>query len=209
MSAPERDQLELELRQIPGVVVVGFADGLERIELGLADGADPEAVRAEAARIVRGHVDGDVRIEVLDRRPAPGAEPAGSRMRVQLIAVTPEGSGDRLQVHLAHRGRRVAVACRAGDRVGAAHAVIEGLRELGLPVPYEPAAVHILSEDLGDGTLVVLRHRHLGGVRRGVAAGARVEESVARAVLNGLNRHLQPDPRAVARAAALVDLREG
>ena len=196
MSGVGHDQLELELRQLPGVLMVGFSrrDDAVVIELGIDEDADLHPVRTEAVRLAATAVEAPVVVEIV--RPSGPDDPDGhpaSRMRVQLLGVTAAAGGQRVEIHLAHRGRRVSVAARPGDSVGVAGAVLDGLGELGLPVPFEPAAVHLLPDDLGGGVMVLLRHRRVDAVRRGTAGGRWLEEAVARAVLNGLNRYLQPD----------------
>jgi hypothetical protein len=61
-------------------------------------------------------------------------------------------------------------------------------------MPFEPVVVHALPAELGSGTLVLLEDPVSGDTRRGVSGGASPAESTARAVLNALNRYLQPAP---------------
>ena len=191
MSSGDLAQLELELRKLHGVVLVSFGERDEAtvIELLVEGDAAIEAVSSQARRLAESQIDGAVTVVVRNpERPAPGRR--GSRHRVQLLAVAPLG-GERLEVHLAYRNKRVTSSCRAGDRVAVAGAVLDGLGKLGLGVPFEATAVHLLTGELGDGALVQLRHESLDGTRRGLAGGHREEEAIARAVLNGLNRYLE------------------
>jgi hypothetical protein len=193
VSHPDLAQLELELRQLRGVLLVAFSErGHETVvELTVEEGMASDHLRAEADRLAESEIERSVVVEVIEATTWAEEVHTGSRLRVQLVAVAPQGGDDVLEVHLAYRGRRAVSSCRIGDRVAVAEAVLEGLGKLGLPVPFEPAAVHLLAGDLGNGALVLLRHQRLGALRRGMAGGRRVEEAIARAVLNGLNRYLE------------------
>jgi hypothetical protein len=187
------DRLELELRRLGGVLLVAFADREHAtvIEMTVEPGTARDGLLAEASRLAESEIERPVVVEIVESHPVAVAEPTRSRRRVQLLAVAPSRADDGLEVHLAHSGKRVVVGCDADDRVAVAEAVLNGLGELGLPVPFEPASVHLLTVELGNGALVILRDRRLGGTRRGLAGGYRIEEAIARAVLNGLNRYLQ------------------
>jgi hypothetical protein len=191
------DNLELELRHLRGVDYVALTRqaSVLLIELG-TDGTVPAGeVAAEASRVAEGWLDGEVEIQIIDERAAPAMAPGGSSLRVQLLAAVgaPTGAGadERVEIHLAHQGRRSVGHASRGGLVQIAQAALAALRQLGFPVPYEAEAVHLLPDDLGAGVLVVLRDRLSGERRRGVAAGRSEGETVARAVLNGLNRYLQ------------------
>ena len=205
MTRAQLDALEVELRQLDDVVLVGFRDegGMLGVLVELGPAGDPEATRADAARIA-GQFGDEVHIQVHGGRTrTPG--PVPSAARVQLLGVTATPGGRTVEVHLAHGTRRVVVTAAPGDRIGVAAAVVAGLGELGLPVPYEPSAVHLLPDELGGGILALLRHTHLGVLRRGLSGGRWLEEAVARAVLDALNRTLSADLGAVERP--MVDLR--
>ena len=213
LAPHDLDELEAELRQLAGVLLVGFAQYDDELGVLVAVDADTDAdaVRADVARI-SGRVDGAVRVEVHGGRhrgaPATGRTPAviPSGARVQLLGVTATPGGERVEVHLSHGLRRVVVDAAPGDALGVAAAVVGGLGELGLPVPYEASAVHLLPDELGGGIIALLRHTHLGVIRRGLSGGRWLEEAVARAVLDALNRTLAADAGAPAERR-MVDLR--
>lgn len=186
---PGMDRLELELRLLPGVAMVGIEDAVDPVSVELVV-VGPEAVdrvRSEATRLIDAVLDRPAVLEVVtDGMPA--ADAGGSRVR--LFATR---AGDLVDLHLSHRDRRAAVSAAAGDGMGVAAAVLEGLSRLGLGVPYRAAAVGALPETLGAGMVVVLADRAGRSCRRGIAMGSSPEEAAARAVLNALNRYLQ-DP---------------
>jgi hypothetical protein len=186
------DALELELRQLSGVTFVAFGErgaGLV-VGLGVERSADVAELRVEALRLSNSHLDGPVAIDLLD-----AAVPTGglrSDQRVRLLSTVARAADDGVDVHLAFRERSVVVTAAATDRLEVANAVIRGLRQLGLPVPFEAVGAHGLADEIGSGTLVVLREPRTAMARRGLATGRTVAESTARAVLDGLNRFLQP-----------------
>ena len=202
------DALELELRQLPGVSFVAFGrrGASVVIEVVVGPGVDLRRTTDEARRVAAGHLVGDVRVEVAvpASSSAPTrvdsvdpSSPAGYRWRrhdrrVALALALASSDSPEVEIHLAHSGRRVVVVTPSGDSVAAAGAAIEGISRLGLHVPFEVVTAEAVTAGIGEGTLVVLRHAANGELRRGLAGGRGREESSARAVLNALNRYLQP-----------------
>ncbi len=186
------DALELELRHIHGVSFAAFADidGTTLVELVVVRSADLDSVRAEALRLAHGLLEGPVVVDLIDDRELP--VDTRPDLRVQLQVIVPVGDGSEVEIHLAHGDRRACTEAAADEPEAAAGAVLDGLAALGLRAPFEVTSVHLLDRDLGEGALVVLRDQITGAPRRGVAAGRTGTESVARAVLNALNRFLQP-----------------
>lgn len=184
------DRLELELRQLGGVSLVSFAErgGSLQVELVAEQLDDAERLRASAERVAARHIHGHVVVAVVTT-PAEG--PLEGRVR---LTVSGTRTGGDVEVHLAFRDRRVAVRAPGDDRLAVAQAVVSGLQELAPPMPFEPVVVHALPAELGSGTLVLLEDPVSGDTRRGVSGGASPAESTARAVLNALNRYLQPAP---------------
>jgi hypothetical protein len=163
------DALELELRQLDGVGYVSFPERTARTVIGL--GVHPSLAL------------GQVQLHPVVRR---------SGMRVRLLLSLRQNGDDRVELHLAQGERRVVVEAEATDSVAVASQVLRALKDLGYSSPFVVDAVHDLSPELGSGSLVVLRHPLTGQRRRGLANGATSAEAHARAVLNALNRYLQP-----------------
>lgn len=185
------DGLELELRRLEGVSFVSFGErqGATFVELSVAGPTDTNALRAAALRLALGYLEGPIVIDVVD--PPPTSSSRRPELRVQLAVRGPAEGEESVEVHLAYRDRAVATDGIVGDQSSIVDAVLTGLHELGLPVPFETSVISDLSAELGDGTLVVLRDEATGDVRRGLATGRSPEEATARAVLNGLNRYLE------------------
>jgi hypothetical protein len=191
------DSLELELRHLPGVDYVAMTRhaSLLLIELGTDGSVAGAGVAEDARRIAEGWLDNDVEVRLIDEDATPSPGTASSSLRVQLLAAVDgrarPGADQRVEIHLAHLGRRSVAHAGQDDPIQVAEAALTGLRHLGFPVPFEVEAVHLLPEEVGAGILVVLVDRLSGERRRGVAAGRSTGETVARAVLNSLNRYLQ------------------
>jgi hypothetical protein len=270
------DHLELELRQLPGVRFVGFAEqgDITMVEIGLRPDGDPAHIRSEASALAAQHLVGGVRVEVLvqpvpqsvwpgdrqvpgDRdvqcdRPVPGeaavsgdpavpgdppvpgdrdvpidlevrpADPAAPASppggvpesgpvrrgdvlddgagaladggRVRLAVARPTWEGAAYELHLSYGERSAMAIGPADDLLEVAAATLDGIRRLGLATPFDAVAIQDLDDEMGSGTLVVLRDRNTGELRRGMAVAPLPEESTARAVLSALNRYLQPPP---------------
>jgi hypothetical protein len=153
------DDLELELRQIPGVGFMGAVEtpaGLV-IQLGVEPVVDGEWLLSEARRLAELHVAGSIRIELTalgEEVPEPGfvAEPRRglARGRVQLLVVLPWPERDEVEVHLAHEGRRTVGRAATGGTSGGldqvAVATLRALDALGRPAPFQVRAVARLDQ---------------------------------------------------------------
>jgi hypothetical protein len=162
------DDLELELRKLPGVRAAGFEerDDMLLVQLHVAD--KPERtetpVPVSASRIAARHSDRPVAVEIVRWRTAPAvaapsppalvavsapesepassgdeeAEPQESR-RARLLAVLAFPDTDELEVHLILEGKRtIGRAPASSGLVGAVEATIDAIRGLG--VAFEPRA---------------------------------------------------------------------
>ena len=184
------EALELELRQLPGVLFVSFSEdeGTTHIEIVATPLSEHGRVRDEAARAAVNHLDGPAEIRVL----APPADQAAPLLsdRVGLLVVPP-GDGDAaFEVQLSRGGQRYASRAMAGDTQAVGRAVLEALRGLGANASFDVVGFHALPSDWGAGLLAVLRDTRTGELRRGVANGHTPADAAARAVLHALNRSL-------------------
>lgn len=185
------DALELELRQLPGVLFVSFSedDGGSYVELLVAPGTDHAKVREEASRLVANHLDYPAEIRI--SAPPEGAPPAPARSgRVRLSLVLPSDGGASIEVQLSRAGEHATSRASAGDARAVGRAVLEALRGLGAHAPYELVSFHALPSEWGAGLLAVLKNPGTGEVRRGVASGRAPADAAARAVLDALNRSI-------------------
>jgi hypothetical protein len=160
------DDLELELRQLPGVQAAGFDESPDvlLVQLHVADDAGraergDQSVPVSASRIAARHSDRPVAVEVVRWRAAPTAPPPAEitepvvltaiseraevvlveASRPRLLAVLAFPDTDELEVHLVLDGRRTigrAAARRGID--GAVEATIDAVRELGPPSDVAP-----------------------------------------------------------------------
>jgi hypothetical protein len=151
------DDLELELRKLPGVRATGFIerDDLLVVQVQVTDGTPSPTLSQQAARIAYRHADKPIALELVRWRtvevpsatpavvevappPAPpavidaadGANEASveRRSRVRLLAVLTFPDTDELEVHLTYGGRRVIGRAAASTGVsGAVGATLEGL----------------------------------------------------------------------------------
>jgi hypothetical protein len=206
------DELELELRQLPGVGFMGAVEtpGGLVIQLGIEPLVDQDWVLGEARRLAELHVAGSIRIELTvlgSGAPATDfiAEPARSvrRGRVQLLVVLPWPDRQEVEVHLAHEGRRTVGRAPSGGLEQVAVATLRALHALGRPAPFQVRAAARL--DLLAPAQMVPGADVVGVAldvdpdaaertvtpRYGASAGRTPEEATARATLHALNRYLE------------------
>ena len=162
------DDLELELRKLPGVRAAGFEerDDMLLVQLHVTDKPErsDQPVPVSASRIAARHSDLPVAVEVVRWRTAPAlpapaavAAPALSTTeaiaeasedgpveaqeprRARLLAVLAFPDTDELEVHLILEGRRtIGRAPASSGLVGAVEATIDAVRALG--APFHPRA---------------------------------------------------------------------
>jgi len=159
------DDLELELRKLPGVRAAGFEERDDMLLVQLHVGDKPERtdvpVPVSASRIAARHSDRPVAVEVVRWRtpasvaaapvapvvaPAPASTSEGeeregeeSSRRARLLAVLAFPDTDELEVHLILEGKRtIGRATASAGLVGAVEATIDAIRGLG--APFEPRA---------------------------------------------------------------------
>jgi hypothetical protein len=213
------DDLELELRKLPGVHSAGFEERddvlLIQLHAGSERGAQPLPVAA--TRIAARHSDRPVAVEVVRWRNAPdvrnaaapealgagasaGAREPGfdgeeSSLRPRLLAVLAFPDTDEVEVHLILEGRRT-IGRAPGSRglVGVAEATIEALSGFGADFDPVPRWARPLEPNGGahdENTVLIAVAIDDGDVTRyGLAAGASSIDATARATLDAVNRRL-------------------
>jgi hypothetical protein len=177
------DDLELELRKLPGVRAAGFEerDDMLLIQLHVADKGEKleMPVPVSASRIAARHSDRPVAVEVVRWRsvavaPAPAplaavstpvAVPAGDEhddedttdaRRARLLAVLAFPDTDELEVHLILEGRRtIGRAAASTGLVGAVEATIDAVRGLGAPFGPRAKWARALDDTNDDDRVVV------------------------------------------------------
>jgi hypothetical protein len=157
-----KDDLELELRQLPGVRAAGFEelDDMLLVQLHVSDRGDTLAradrsdtsVPVSASRIAARHSDRPVTVEVVRWRSAlnapatpqllPGAPPAAAPgtdvpepTRARLLAVLAFPDTDELEVHLVLDGKRTIGRAAVSQGIeGTVAATIDAVRDLGTEI---------------------------------------------------------------------------
>lgn len=186
------DALELELRQLPGVVFVSFSEDDATgayIEVVVAPGTNHAQVREEASRCIANHMERSAEVRVYSP-PAGDPTAPGRGGRVRLALLLPSDGGASIEVQLSRGGQHATSRALAGDTEAIGRAVIDALRGLGASAPFEMVGLHALPSDWGAGLLAVLRDTSTGELRRGVASGLAPADAAARAVLDAVNRSI-------------------
>lgn len=174
------DDLELELRKLPGVHAAGFdeLDDMLLVQLHVGPERSEAPVPVTATRIAARHSDRPVTVEVVRWRPVPGApapvaaidlaaerervaveapgeEEGGESPRPRLLAVLAFPDTDELEVHLVLEGRRtIGRAAASSGLLGAVEATIDAIRGLGAPI--EPTARWARALDEADAERVLV-----------------------------------------------------
>ena len=214
------DDLELELRKLPGVRAAGFEerDDMLLVQLHVADRGEriEQPLPVAASRIAARHSDRPVAVEVVRWRALPSAQPAPAvapspaaaepapaegeteeaRHRARLLAVLAFPDTDELEVHLILEGKRtIGRAAASSGLVGAVEATIDAVRGLGAGI--EPRAKWARAlDDTHDDERVVVAVALEGidddgpALQYGLAAGASPIDAAARSTLDALNRRL-------------------
>jgi hypothetical protein len=161
------DDLELELRKLPGVRAAGFdaRDDLLIVQLHVVPGSAAESsLPVAATRIAARHADRPVAVEVVRWREPASAAPAtaaastdtgttpaapsapaeaaadhGEPGRMRLLAVLSFPDTDELEVHLILDGRRtIGRAPASRGLVAALDATLAAVRDFGFPLDPTP-----------------------------------------------------------------------
>jgi len=214
------DDLELELRKLPGVRAAGFTerDDLLVVQVQVAGTPPSPSLSQQAARIAYRHADKPIALEVVRWRTvevpaAPGtpevaAPPAAAVVdagpptdveavaprgaRVRLLAVLTFPDTDELEVHLTYEGRRVIGRAAASTGVsGAVAATLEGLHNFAPELAADLLwAEELAGHEAAHASVVACALQADGHAVLGIAAGGSRIEAAARSALHALNRTL-------------------
>lgn len=186
------DDLELELRRLPGVVGVGFSqeDGVVIVHVQALVPEGLAALRRQIVQRARAFVD---RTLVIDLQEVRRSEKDSERGRVKLAGVRVQEFTQEMEVHLVHRGVHTVGRGTAGSAEEAVDATLQALLDLGADLPFhkvEAASAPVNGDDY-QAVIVILEPEDANrGTRYGVAKGDTMEEAAARATLHALNRYL-------------------
>jgi hypothetical protein len=212
------DDLELELRKLPGVRAAGFdtRDDLLIVQLHVVPGAGSEgSLPVAATRIAARHADRPVAVEVVrwrdapqsplsrpEETPAPAAPvtpdapaaetpgPAEVTGRMRLLAVLSFPDTDELEVHLILDGRRrIGRAPASRGLVAALDATLAAVREFGVPLTPTPRWARAIESSEEEALIAVaLDDESDGRILYGIAPGTNPPDAAARATLDAVNR---------------------
>jgi hypothetical protein len=212
------DDLELELRKLPGVRAAGFdaRDELLIIQLHVVAGLDREtSLPLAATRIAARHADRPVAVEVVRWRdtpseatadaPAAAASGAGveapaveappaaaspSTRRMRLLAVLSFPDTDELEVHLILDGRRtIGRAPASRGLVAALDATLAAVREFDLGIDPTPRWARAVESSEEEALIAVaLDEESDDRILYGIAPGTNATDAAARATLDAVNR---------------------
>jgi hypothetical protein len=183
------DDLELELRRLPGVLAVGFAEtaGFVIVELQAGPDAADELAR-DATVLATKHIGERSAVEIVRWGDGP---PRPNETRLRVIEVTTDPAGGDLAVHLA-RGEERAVgrASTTHGLLGVVEATVYAIRTFLPDLTYLPGWARTIETTPDRRFLVVASvtdpeaRIHL----RGAAEGGSPLDAAARATLAALNR---------------------
>jgi hypothetical protein len=211
------DDLELELRKLPGVRAAGFEqrDEVLLIQLHVADRPDrgDQPVPVSASRIAARHSERPVAVEIVRWRTVAALAPpaitapdtdesqraelgsdAHRARRARLLAVLAFPDTDELEVHLILDTKRtIGRAAASAGLVGAVEATIDAIRGLGAPIEPRAHWARALDDTNDDDRVIVavaLADVDDDRLQYGLAAGASPIDAAARSTLDALNRRL-------------------
>jgi hypothetical protein len=183
------DDLELELRRMPGVLAVGFAEseGLVVVELQAGPEATEDLAR-EATMAAITHLGNPTAVEIVRWGDGP---PGPKESRLRLVEVTTDPAAGELSVHLARDDERaVGRASSSHGLLGVVEATMYAIRTFLPDLTYLPGWARMI-ETTPDRRFIVVAsvtdpeaRAHL----RGAAEGETPLDAAARATLATLNR---------------------
>jgi hypothetical protein len=216
VSDLQLDDLELELRKLPGVRSAGFdaRDELLIVQLHVLPGAATEgSLPLAATRIAARHADRPVAVEVVRwREPVDGPAAAASASapptapvesaaeaaepptrRLRLLAVLSFPDTDELEVHLILDGRRtIGRAPASRGLVAALDATLAAIADFEFPFSPTPRWARALESTQEEALIAVALDEGEPSERvlYGVASGATPIDAAARATLDAVNRRV-------------------
>lgn len=191
MTSRSDEDLELELRSLPGVLSVSVnydgRDEVENVTL-LIISSDLEGVKSEALQILSLYYpDASLLIEAADDADLQFNR---DHSRVAIIGAELEQSTGTAEVRLQYGGRIGVGRSSSGPLIGGADAALGALRDLGLEIPFSLLSVNSVSLMNRWPVIVTLRSTRNDIDRLGIAIGEGELLSSVKATLNALNRFL-------------------
>jgi hypothetical protein len=197
MTTRTDEDLELELRSLPGVLSVsityGARDEVEVVTL-LVIGSDFESTRSEAHLILSLYY-ADAALVIEEANDAL-IQMSRDHSRVAIVDAQFEHATGAVRVQLQYNGRTGIGHSGSGPLIGGADATLAALRELGLEVPFSLLSVNSVSLMNRWPVIVTLRSTRNESDRMGIALAEGELLSSVKSTLNALNRFLATPVRA-------------
>lgn len=214
------DELELELRKLPGVRAVGFTERDKMLFVQLhSEGTQDSELSLQAAKIAQRGSELPVTVEVVrwqsasipktnalhavdlteeERASATVVSETETRgVRVKLLAVLSFPDTDEVEVHLTFGGERSVGRAKASAGLSAAViATLDAVHEFVIDLPYRGGWAREVTPQSGHGFVVAVGIGAENGETPslfGAASGSSPLEAAARATLQALNRSLVSD----------------
>jgi hypothetical protein len=190
MSSTDED-LELELRSLPGVLNVEIRhldSGDVDVVTLITNGQDPSNIRVMAKQIVSLYsAEGSVVVDDASTVLQPKELKA---IRVNLVATSFEPDTGTTEVELNFSGRIGHGHAKSGQLIGGAEATLAALRDLGIEVPFYLVSVVNIATPRGWPVVATFRALSNEPDLHGIALAENDVTSSAMATLNALNRVL-------------------
>lgn len=191
MTSRIDEDLELELRSLPGVlsVSVTYNDrGDADVVTLLVTSLDLEATRSEALQILSLYYPGASL--VIERANDAALQMSRDHSRVAIIDVELDHSTGTVEVRLQHNARTGVGRSGSGPLIGGADATLAALRDLGIELPFSLLSVNSVSLMNRWPVIVTLRSTRNDTDRMGIALAEGELLSSVKSTLNALNRFL-------------------
>ena len=214
------DDLELELRKLPGICWVAFRELGDRLLVQVHAVQDaPGDVALEASRIAARHCELPVAVDVVRWMTPPGPD------RARRESMTPQANGssaaaagaahkppfevlrvltiadtDEIEVHLGDGATRtIGRGALARGLLGAVEATVDAIRGFPVELPVEPEWARTIEMTSTGRPIVAVAFAPPGGEESyGLSRADSEMEAAVRATLDALDHHLQPVRRPAA-----------
>ncbi len=196
MTSRTDEDLELELRSLPGVVSVSIAYN-ERSDADvvtlLTISPDLDVTRTEALQVLSLYYPSASL--VIERANDVALQMSRDHSRVAIVGVELDQSTGTVEVRLAHNGRTGVGRSGSGPLIGGAEATLAALRDLGIELPFSLLSVNSVSLMNRWPVIVTLRSTRNDTDRMGIALAEGELLSSVKSTLNALNRFLATSVR--------------
>ncbi|MHB1088462.1 MAG: hypothetical protein ACYC19_06840 [Acidimicrobiales bacterium] len=191
MTTRTDEDLELELRSLPGVLSVSitYSDHGDAEEVTLlVIGPDLDSTRSEA-RLILSLYYPEATLVVEEATDAV-VQLNRDHSRVAILDAELDSSTGTVQVALHYNGRTGSGRSGSGPLIGGADATLSALRDLGIEVPFSLLSVNSVSLMNRWPVVVTLRSTRSDTDRMGIALADGELLSSVKSTLNALNRFL-------------------